>query len=1116
MMKNTLLILAVSLLGIQTAYSQDFHTIWNDPEANFYEIKAAAREYFKDKDQGIETEYSRYMRWEWAVENRVYPSGDLSLLNGNNLFNEIRLFEEVAPRLKSQPQWTNHGVKKYDNIAGHYSPGVGRIDRVAVDPTDARIMYIGAPSGGLWKTYDSGKNWVPLTDNLPTLGISGIAINPKNPQEIYISSGDGDGGYTYTSGVFKSVDGGESWDITGFDVDLSTRENTVDLVMNPDNPNILYVSSSLGFYKTVDAGETWEKIAEGDHHDICLKPGDPETVYVSRRAGFYVSRDGGETIELNEVDVDGGILIDVTPADPEIVYIVSGLKGTFKSTDSGATFTKVADLPVEHKSQRYMFALAVSPTDPDELHFGTFESWKSTDGGKNWSKSTIWTWDNHLGYTHCDFHDLVYKGDTLFACTDGGMSFSTDKGENWTNCFDNADCTQIYELSVCKTNPDYMMWGSQDNGTYYHDGSSWKAWNGGDGMDNAFDYSDPSIRYGSFQNGTFFCSHHGIEQPGKGPWVTPLIMHPFNPEILFVGNNKVRKTTNGMRDWTVIGNFVNNANNPDEDWIHKMAISESNPDYLFASKGSRLWRTINGGTYWTEISDGLPNLHINEIAVHPMNSNLIAVTFSGYTAGKKVYVSYDAGLNWTNYSRNLPNIPARGLVWDNKWNNAMYLGMDVGVYYIDAYKEEWSAYGEGLPNVRVDDIEINHRTEQIFLGTHGRGVWSTATRPVDPSLRYCDGTGEPGSESGYIKKVFVGEIESFSADDGYLEETNMHAEIQRGRYYPVEVHLNETEYPDTIVAWIDWNNDWIFDAEESFPLSEPDENRISHGMLSVPANAGNMMTRLRIRCTQPKEMFLDPCGEFPGEVEDYMVLVTDNPTSYCPVKSERYYNEWIDRVEVADLSYKTTRYSYSDYTFKSANVHRGMTVDVKLTPKFRKDTSMCFWRIWIDYNNDGDFFGEGELVLSERGKDVISTQITVPNDAVYGATRMRVMMQKDETPDACSDIANGEVEDYTFNIKPIIVGIDQKEVKYARGAELNVFPNPTSGLFTVNINSISTGTIQMDLVNSAGQVVNQKQLRNHGIEITEQLDISDLPNGIYYLAVRTEEGGVSQARIVKK
>jgi hypothetical protein len=441
--------------------------------------------------------------------------------------------------------------------------------------------------------------------------------------------------------------------------------------------------------------------------------------------------------------------------------------------------------------------------------------------------------------------------------------------------------------------------------------------------------------------------------------------------------------------------------------------------------------------------------------------------------------------------------------------------MDVGIYYIDAYQEEWSAYGEGLPNVIVQDIEINYRTEQIFIGTHGRGVWSTVTRPEDPSLKYCDGSGIPASESGYIKEVLIGDIESYSSDDGYLEITDQHAQIQRGRYYPLEIHLNETEYPDTLVAWVDWNNNWVFDADEELSLSDPDENRVCYGMVSVPAGAEMRMTRLRIRCTQPKEIFCAPCGEHPGEVEDYMLLVSENPTSYCPVISNFTRDEYIRQVDIADLSSRTNGYDYSDYTFKSANVHRGMTVDIRLEPKFRRDTIIQRWRVWIDYNNDGDFMGEGELVFSEGSKDVVSGTITIPDDAVFGFTRVRVMMQRGETPEPCNNIEFGEVEDYGINIKPRITGVENQSFSNFGLSDLNVFPNPGSGVFNVTFETNTYRNVHLNVVNNLGQIVYSEDKVSHMGKNETTIDLSDSANGIYYVFIYDENGRSSQCRIIK-
>jgi len=276
------------------------------------------------------------------------------------------------------------------------------------------------------------------------------------------------------------------------------------------------------------------------------------------------------------------------------------------------------------------------------------------------------------------------------------------------------------------------------------------------------------------------------------------------------------------------------------------------------------------------------------------------------------------------------------------------------------------------------------------------------------------------------------------------------------------------------------------------------------------------MTRLRLRCTQPEEMFLEPCGVHPGEVEDYFLLVSENPTTYCPVVSNATRDEYIRQVDIGDMTSRTNGYDYSDYSFKSVNVHRGMTVDVRLEPKFRKDTVNQQWRIWIDYNNDGDFMSAGELVLDQGSKDVITSTITIPDDAVFGNTRIRVMMQRGETPEPCENITFGEVEDYNINIKPIIAGVDNQTYRNLSNPELKVYPNPTTGIITLSIDPGNQTVLNMDLVNSSGQVVKQNQFNTNGIEFTQSIDLSDLPNGMYYVVLKTERGMVSQARVIKK
>jgi hypothetical protein len=283
---------------------------------------------------------------------------------------------------------------------------------------------------------------------------------------------------------------------------------------------------------------------------------------------------------------------------------------------------------------------------------------------------------------------------------------------------------QFYNLGLSKTDPNKFGGGSQDNGTYmYTSGTGWHGWLGADGFEVAI-APDNNVIYGTSQNGTFYKSTSGgtntvsITQPGGGAWNTPFVMHPTNPSILYVGNSTgVRKTTNGMSSWTTIGNF-----NPAA--INDMAIAVSNPLYLYASVKERIWVSKNDGGSWTEITTGLPGYYITDIAIDPANAEHVVVTCSGYNAGKKVYVTSNAGASWTNISGNLPNLPANAAVFHQ--GNGLYVGMDVGIYYLPDGASAWEGFMTSLPNVPVTELEIQYSAGKIRAATFGRGMWESS------------------------------------------------------------------------------------------------------------------------------------------------------------------------------------------------------------------------------------------------------------------------------------------------------------------------------------------------------------------------------------------------------
>lgn len=943
-----------------SAWGQEFFEMMQDNSRNFYDIKKAAELYFESSSKGKGTGYKQYKRWEWFTEQRVYPSGDMSQVDGNKLYSEMQAFRRKYPSPKNgENTWSPLSLLKYDNVDGHWSPGVGRMDRVMVDPQNSNIIYAGAPTGGLWKSINGGVTWETKTDHLPSIGISGIAIDPNNSSIVYISTGDSDGAKTYSSGVYKSTDGGDTWMTTGLTYSIPENIQGKNLISHPTISGTLFFTSSLGIYRTINGGASWTQIISGAFDDIEFKPGDPTVIYATQNDAFYRSVNSGDSFSKVSVNASGRIVIGVTPANSSVVYLACGNEGIYRSNNSGVTFTLMGPHPFAKGLKWYMWAFAVSPVNPDLIHIGEMISWKSLDGGASWDKKTTdWLWGNSVGYTHCDFHLMKYFDNTLWVGTDGGVAKSTDDGENWTIYFNGLETTQIYNIGVCRSDASLVMFGSQDNGVYYHDGSDWWGWLGADGMDVIYDYSKPSTRYATIQNGELYCSSHSIAQAGEGGWVTPIAIHPTNPDILYIANKDVRKSTNGMRSWTTIGDIGSGFKNA-------LAVADADPQTLYVSEGRKIWRTTNGGDTWIDITSTLPNRTITRIAIHPHDPLTVAITYSGYSTIHKVYITNDGGASWTNITRNLPNLPANSAVFGNNSKNSLYVGMDVGVFYIDNDLALWEPFDDGFPNAVVTDLEMNYAENLLFAGTYGRGVWKTT--PRNPGVSAPPGKATaPQPENG-----ITGVSKS--------------------------VTLNWT------------------------PGSETTTHRISFGTDNPPPfvteSGGNFYTpgELDINTTYYWRVDeINSLGTTPGDIWSFTTTAI-NEVEYCPAAGSAGTGaDYITRVSFGDIDNSSGQGLYEDYTNLSTDLNRGEDYGISVSLNFHWDKDTV--AVWIDWNQDGDFSSEESVEMSILNSGHISTgTISVPLDAVIGKTRMRVRNAYDATPVPCGDIF-GEVEDYTVNV----------------------------------------------------------------------------------------------------
>jgi photosystem II stability/assembly factor-like uncharacterized protein len=670
--------------------------------------------------------------WNFYTDDKgvIKPSKDLwDAWETKNQRNKSRSLSDVS-------NWQSLGPTSHTNTAS-WSPGQGRVNTIAIDPNNPSIYYVGAPAGGIWKSLDSGSSWLPLVDNLPQIGVSGIAIDPSDSNTIYITTGDDDGGDTYSVGVWKSTNGGESWNNTSF-ISTSTNFSMNEIYISPTNNETLLVATSLGVYKTVNGGDNWNRVLSGNIKDIKMKPGDSSIWYAVTSDAVFRSSNSGDSfvlVNISSLSGSGRLVLDVTPANSNYVYLLSSrnssdreFNGLYRSTDSGLSFTKMAETEniLESSQAWYDLALGVSDTDENTVFVGCLNIWKTTDGGNNFSKLNNWSSPNDINYTHADIHFLRYSQGKLLAGTDGGFYQSTDNGSSFTDLTNNLAISQFYKISVSVQNSGNVVGGLQDNGGFAYSNDKWSVYFGADGMDCAINKSTPNTYHGFIQyGGNLYTStdggltrNGGIGAPSDetgtndsgGEWVTPLISDSFGR--IYAGYSKLYKLVNNT--WVATSTFQFSGD------LDHIEIDPSNDNNLFLAQSNQLYRTNTAGLNFTNIlfTGGV----INGIEVNPNDSNTIWVV-----TNNNVYVSNNINSSNPTFQTVGSNVPSEGkftIKYHNRsGNNALYIGTALGVYYINDDETSWQVFDNNLPNVAVRDLEINEIDSKLYAGTYGRGVF---------------------------------------------------------------------------------------------------------------------------------------------------------------------------------------------------------------------------------------------------------------------------------------------------------------------------------------------------------------------------------------------------------
>lgn len=679
----------------------------------------------------------------------------------------------------------------------------GRIADIAVNPNDFSEYYVAVASGGVWKTSNNGVTYQPVFDGQGSYSIGCVTIDPNQSTTVWVGTGENNNqrSVAYGDGVYKSTDGGKSWKNMG----LKASEHISKIIVDPRNSDVVYVAAygplwsdggDRGVYKTTDGGETWEQIHFVSKYsgtaDLVMDPTNPDILYEAvhqrRRHVFtyigggeesavYKTTDGGKTWVESKSGLPSGKMgrvgLAVSPADANVVYAIveaeGDAQGFYRSNNKGATWEKQSK---HSTSGNYYQEIICDPHNVDKVF--SMDTWlhHTIDGGKTFVRTG--EANKHVD-NHCIWINPNNTDEWIVGC-DGGLYKTYDHAKTW-EYEANLPVTQFYKVSIDYDTPFYNVFGgTQDNNsqggpsrTINNAGilnSDWYITVGGDGYETQVDPTNPNIIYAQWQYGGLVRYDRqsgeriGIKpQPGKGEeayrwnWDSPLLISPHDPKTLFFCANKVFKTSDRGNTWETISpdltrqidrnklKVMGQVQSPDVVMKNKSTTiygnivafdqSPKNANLLYAGTDDGLIQVSeDGGKSWSkkESFPGVPKYtYVNMIWASQHDENVVYAAFNNHKQGDfKPYLlkSVDKGNTWKALQNNLPE---RGSVYsiaeDHVDQNLLFAGTEFGCFVSVDRGLNWVQLKAGLPTICVRDMAIQKRENDLVLGTFGRGFY---------------------------------------------------------------------------------------------------------------------------------------------------------------------------------------------------------------------------------------------------------------------------------------------------------------------------------------------------------------------------------------------------------
>lgn len=675
--------------------------------------------------------------------------------------------------------WQPLGPDAMTMLGWVMGPVAGRVSALAVHPDNEQVLYLGAASGGLWKSTDGGGSWISLFDDVGTQTIGSIALDPSDPNTIWVGTGEqGQSCWDYFGlGLFRSTDGGLTWEERNGSGSATLRVSFVSsMAVHPTVPGLVLAGghgycSGGGYYygglfRSTDSGSSWAQVLGGAVTDIVPDPVDPNLVIAGRGRwgqpgdGVYRSTDAGSSWQrlTNGLPVDGAvgrIRLARAPSDRGVLYALvddrAGSAALYRSTDGGDTWVTRNTSACEGQCW-YDLCLDVHPTDPGTLLVGSIRFSRSTDGGATLTP-LIAGWGSSQK-VHQDIHVLAYSStdpNRFWVGGDGGLWRTDDGGVSFANLNGNLNITQLYDLAVHPLDPGTVFGGSQDNSSQRRSGD--QHWDvtvvTGDGFMNVVDPADPDVVFqtsypsggepnlcmstdGGSPNSFRWLWNQGLTADEPYPWVTPLVaaeLASATDTPLFLASNHVYRSATTQPwyafQWTKISPDLTGSTSVPVSVITPVATAGTVGLYVGTENGKVWWcgDALAPSPTWVEVTGGLPEDWVSDIAVDPANPERVYLTRGNFGASR-VYRSTSAGTSWAAVGSGVPDAPANAVAVDPRDGNRVFVGSDVGVFESLDGGDTFAALMTGLPlGAVVTDLEVSGEPPRLTAGTYGRGAW---------------------------------------------------------------------------------------------------------------------------------------------------------------------------------------------------------------------------------------------------------------------------------------------------------------------------------------------------------------------------------------------------------